>query len=456
VSALARLGRVLAETAQDGLLRCSGEIVAVGAGAVCVAGLSPLLALGDLVAFEPETGAAADRLGEVMRIDPDTALVKPFAREGGAALGARCWRVGPHRLAPDLSWKGRVLDALGRPIDGGAPLATGPQRRLTAGDPPAALGRARVGARLATGVRALDVFTPMVAGQRLGVFAGSGVGKSTLLSMMARAADFDVVVVALVGERGREAREFLEESLAASRERAVVVLATADESAMMRRLAPRTAMTIAETFRDAGRSVLLIVDSITRYAHALREAALAAGEPPVARGYPPSVFSDLPRLLERAGPGLDDGSGAITGVFAVLVDGDDHDDPVADAIRGTLDGHVVLSRAIADEGRFPAVDLLRSISRLAPRAWSADERRLARQIKAMIARYEDTKDLRLMGGYTRGSDLELDRAVAMTPRIYAFCTQTPDDPPCKAPFAELAAALRLENDGSSDSRKPAA
>jgi flagellum-specific ATP synthase len=454
VSALARLARDIAREAEGGLAQAGGEIVSVGAGALGVAGLSPLVALGDLVRFEGAEAGSPDGFGEVVRIDPQEALVKPFAREGGAALGARCWRVGPHRLAPDLSWKGRVVDAFGRPVDGGPPLIPGPLRRPTAGDPPAPLGRARVGGRLATGVRALDIFTPMVAGQRLGVFAGSGVGKSTLLSMLARAADFDAVVVALVGERGREAREFLEESLAASRDRAVVVLATADESAMMRRLAPRTAMTIAETFRDAGQSVLLIVDSITRYAHALREAALAAGEPPVARGYPPSVFSDLPRLLERAGPGPDGSGGAITGVFAVLVDGDDHDEPVADAIRGTLDGHVVLSRAVADEGRFPAVDLLRSISRLAPRAWSADERKLARQLKALIARYEDTRDLRLMGGYARGVDLELDRAVALAPRIYAFCTQTPEDPPSRQPFAELAEALR--GDVASDSRKPAA
>lgn len=435
---LRRLAHATQAAVDAGLARAGGEVVAVTPGLLRVAGLSPLVALGDLVGVETD---AAPALGEVVRIDPDAALVKPFDRDEGAALGRACWRLGPHRVAPALTWAGRVIDALGRPVDGAGPLAQGDRPRATVGDPPAPLTRARVGQRLKTGVKAVDCFAPMVAGQRMGVFAGSGVGKSTLLSMLAEAADFDAVVVALVGERGREAREFLEESLHRARDRAVVVLATADESAMMRRLAPRTAVAVAEHFRDAGKSVLLIVDSITRYAHALREAALSAGEPPVARGYPPSVFSDLPRLLERAGPG-EEGAGAITGVFSVLVDGDDHNDPVADAIRGALDGHLVLSRAIADEGRFPAIDLLRSISRLAPRAWTADERKLVSSLKALIARFEDTRDLRLMGGYARGADADLDRAVALTPRLYAFCAQSPGDGVCADAFAELAATLR--------------
>ena len=210
----------------------------------------------------------------------------------------------------------------------------------------------------------------MCAGQRIGIFAGSGVGKSSLLAMLARAPDFDTVVIALVGERGREVREFLDDTLGDNRASAIAVVSTGDESPMMRRLAPKTAMTVAEYFRDRGDSVLLIVDSVTRFAHAARDVALAAGEPAVARGYAPSVFSDLPRLLERAGPG-DDGSGSITGVFSVLVDGDDHNDPVADNIRGTLDGHIVLDRAIADQGRYPAVNILSSISRLAAAALDA-------------------------------------------------------------------------------------
>jgi flagellum-specific ATP synthase len=259
--------------------------------------------------------------------------------------------------------------------------------------------------------------------------------------MLARCEGFDTVVVALVGERGREVREFLDTALAANRSRTVTIVSTGDESPMMRRLAPLSAVTVAEYFRDLGDSVLLIVDSVTRYAHAARDVALAAGEPAVARGYTPSVFSNLPKLLERAGPGPE-GSGSITGVFAVLVDGDDHNEPVADAIRGTLDGHIVLDRAIADQGRYPAVNVLGSISRLADLVWTAEQRELVRKLRTMIARFEDTRDLRLMGGYHAGSDSEVDAAVNLVPRIYENLRQSPGDSPSRDAFAELAQVLR--------------
>jgi flagellum-specific ATP synthase len=246
-------------------------------------------------------------------------------------------------------------------------------------------------------------------------------------------------VAALVGERGREVREFLEDIVGTSPW--ITVVSTADESPMMRRLAPSTAMTIAEYFRDQGKSVLLIVDSVTRFAHAAREIALAGGEPAVARGFAPSVFTDLPRLLERAGPGLD-GSGAITGLFTVLVDGDDHNDPIADTIRGTLDGHIVLDRTIAGQGRYPAVDLLSSLSRLTHKALNTDQQGLIRKIRAMIARYEDTRDLRSLGGYKAGQDPELDQTVMIVERIYTALGQGPQDPPSTDAFQELADALR--------------
>ncbi|KAB2864712.1 MAG: FliI/YscN family ATPase, partial [Bauldia sp.] len=322
------------------------------------------------------------------------------------------------------------------------PLARGDRPMPTDTAPPAAMARARIDKPLRTGVRVVDIFTPLCQGQRVGIFAGSGVGKSTLLSMLARSTGFDTVVVALVGERGREVREFLEGPLAENRARAVTVIATGDESPMMRRLALLSATAIAEYFRDRGDSVLLIADSVTRYAHAARDVALAAGEPAVARGYTPSVFSDLPRILERAGPGPI-GAGSITGVFAVLVDGDDHNDPVADAIRSTLDGHIVLDRAIADQGRYPAVDVLGSISRLADVVWTPEQRELVRRLKTMIARFEDTRDLRLMGGYHPGSDAELDHAVAMVPRIYDALRQDIAGRPSADAFADLAQILRL-------------
>jgi flagellum-specific ATP synthase len=300
-------------------------------------------------------------------------------------------------------------------------------------------------------VRAIDIFSPLCLGQRLGIFAGSGVGKSTLLSMLARAEAFDKVVIALVGERGREVREFLDDALGERRQNAITVVATGDESPMMRRLAPKTAMTIAEYFRDRGESVLLIIDSVTRFAHAAREVALAAGEPAVARGYAPSVFSDLPRLLERAGPGVE-GQGSITGFFSVLVDGDDHNDPVADNIRGTLDGHIVLDRSIAEQGRYPAVNILSSISRLSHLVWTPEQRALVMKLRALVARFEETREIRLMGGYSPGVDPVLDQAVKSVPRIYEAMMQSLSSDPSRDPFIELAAALRGE--GKADEGVP--
>ena len=332
------------------------------------------------------------------------------------------------------------MNALGEPIDDAGPLLPGAVRAAT-GEPPNALHRARIKTRVRTGVRAIDIFCPLCAGQRVGIFAGSGVGKSTLLAMLAGAAGFDSIVIALVGERGREVREFLEDALGANRERAVTVVSTGDESPMMRRMAPKTAMSIAETLRDSGERVLLIVDSVTRFAHAARDVAIASGEPAVARGYAPSVFSDLPQLLERAGPGPE-GSGSITGIFAVLVDGDDHNDPVADAIRGTLDGHIVLDRRIAAQGRYPAIDLLGSLSRLAHEVWTPEQQTLVGKLREMIARFEDTRDLRAMGGYQPGNDAELDQAVVLVPRIYAALVQSPASGPSEDPFRDLAAMLQ--------------
>lgn len=265
--------------------------------------------------------------------------------------------------------------------------------------------------------------------------------------MIAGASAFDVVVLALVGERGREVHEFIADVLGADTEKAVVVVATGDDSPMMRRLAPKTATAIAEYYRDLGRSVLLVVNSITRFAHAAREVAMAAGEPAIARGYTPSVFTELPQLLERAGPGPV-GKGSITAVYSVLVDGDDHNDPVADTVRGILDGHIVLARKIADAGRFPAVDLLGSISRLARSCWTCEQRELVLKLKDLIHRYEDTADLRAMGGYQSGVDPMLDKAVALVPGIYDALGQTPEERVTEDPFDLLARALVPRAGGS--------
>ena len=438
MNALERLADAAARLAAPGaLVDVFGTVSSISPSTYRVRGLSPFVRLGDCVA----TAEARDnRHGEVVRIEADTVTVKPFGAVVDVGLGSTVVKADGVAVAPAPSWRGRIVDALGRPLDGLGPLETGPEHRSIHAEPPPALGRGRVKVACRTGVRVLDIFTPLCHGQRIGIFAGSGVGKSTLLGMMAACKGFDTVVIALVGERGREVREFIEESLGANRALAVTVVATGDDSALMRKMAPLTAMTIAEWFRDRGDKVLLMVDSVTRYAHAARDVALSAGEPAVARGYAPSVFTDLPKLLERAGPGRD-GSGSITGLFAVLVDGDDHNDPVADCIRGTLDGHVVLDRAIADSARYPAVDVLGSISRLAHQVWTPDQRTLVTKLRAMISRYESTRDLRLMGGLQTGADPDLDQAVTLTPLIYDALIQGPSNPPSADAFRELAEAL---------------
>jgi flagellum-specific ATP synthase len=419
------------------LVRIGGHVTEATSAGLRVEGLSPHLRLGSLVTLEAD---GQQHLGEVVRLDQVGATVKTFENGVPSGLGMRVYREGAIQIRPDQSWKGRLIDALGRPIDSKGHLTLGSKIMAVDGDPPQPMQRHRIKAPARTGVRVVDLFTPLCVGQRIGIFAGSGIGKSTLLAMLARSPDFDAIVVALVGERGREVREFVEDALSKSMARTVAVVSTGDESPMMRRLAPKTAMCIAEHFRDRGESVLLIMDSVTRYAHACREVALAAGEPPVARGYPPGIFSDLPRLLERAGPGSE-GKGAITGIFSVLVDGDDHNDPIADSIRGTLDGHIVLDRAIAEQGRYPAINVLSSVSRLANHVLSLEQQNLVAKLKSMIARFEETRDLRIMGGYQAGTDPELDRAITIVPKLYQALGQSPADPLSRDPFQEIAGYL---------------
>jgi len=439
MQALARLEHIVNLACEElPKIRVSGVVTEVTPTHYRVSGLSRFLKLGECVCFE-----SGDRpqLGEVVRLDEHGSTIKTFEPNLEIGLGGHAYRVGPMRIAPHPNWKGRVIDALGRPIDNAGPMSRGEHLISVEAAPPSAMERTRVKKPLKSGVRVIDLFTPICAGQRIGIFAGSGVGKSTLLAMLAASKGFDTVVIGLVGERGREVREFLDDALGANRVNAVVVVSTGDESPMMRRLAPKTAMTIAEFYRDRGDSVLLIIDSVTRFAHAARDVALAAGEPPVARGYTPSVFSDLPKLLERAGPGKE-GAGSITGIFSVLVDGDDHNDPVADCIRGTLDGHIVLDRAIADQARFPAVNVLASISRLAQHAWTREQQNLIMRLRAMISQFEDTRDLRLMGGYQPGHDANLDQAIVLVPKIYEVLMQSPASKPSDDAFRELAEGLQ--------------
>lgn len=402
--------------------RVEGEVRGVAGLAVEVAGLARHVSVGDRLALQARGGGAVP--AEIVGFAPGVARAMAFGKLDGlgpgspAVLGAGC---GAGRLAVSDGWLGRVLDPVGRPMDGRGPLPRGPAPRDVRASPPDATSRARLGNRIDLGVRVLNAFATCREGQRLGLFAGSGVGKSTLLSMLARHTRCDVAVLALVGERGREVREFLEDELGPEGlARSVVVIATSDTAPLMRREAAYAAMTIAEHFRDQGKSVLLMMDSVTRFCAALREIGLSVGEPPATRGYPPSVFAELPRLLERAGPGpvLPDGSaGQITALFTVLVEGDDHNEPVADAVRGILDGHVILDRRIGEAGRYPAVDVLRSLSRTVPGCLSAEEAALARRARAILALHAEMADLVRLGAYRAGTDPRVDEACARAPRI---------------------------------------
>ncbi|MGZ6077398.1 MAG: FliI/YscN family ATPase, partial [Myxococcaceae bacterium] len=321
---------------------------------------------------------------------------------------------------------GRVLDGLGQPLDG-RPLPAGLVRWPVDRPCPAPFRRARVDAPLTLGVRAIDGLCTVGRGQRLGLFAGAGVGKSTLLGQMARQTRADVTVVALVGERGRELREFVEDALGPEGlRRSVVVCATSDAPALVRLRAGFVATAIAEWFREQAGDVLFLLDSITRLARAQREVGLAAGEPPARQGYPPSVFSMLPRLLERTG---NSERGSCTALYTCLVAGDDLEDPIADEVRGILDGHVVLDRRIAERGRWPAVDVLASLSRVMPQVTSGEHRRLAARFRELAAAYEQRRDLILLGAYTPGTDALTDEAIARQPQLEAFLAQERDEPP---------------------------
>ena len=426
------------QTDPNHIVAAGGTVTSISATHYTVSGLSRHVRLGD---FVEHCSAVGTHLGQVIKVE--AALVHVCAIEPGEPIGIgdHVLRIGEFKLCPHDSWSGRAIDALCRPIDDRGPLRQGDVARSLVSTAPPSMTRRRVETSFRTGVKAIDIFTPLCYGQRLGIFAGSGVGKSTLLSMLASADAFDRVVIALVGERGREVREFIEDTMGDNMKKSIAVIATSDESPMLRKMAPLMAMTIAEHFRDQGENVLFIADSITRFAHAVREVAIAGGELPISRGYPASVFTELPKLLERAGPGPEN-SGTITAIISVLVDGDNHNDPVSDSTRGILDGHIVLERSLADEGRYPPINPLSSISRLARKAWTPDQERLVMRLKTLMHRFEETRDLRLIGGYRAGTDPDLDMAVKQVPAIYETLKQTPADKSVVDAYAELAVALR--------------
>ena len=354
------LSRITADIDALDPRRFEGRVTGLSGFLVEATGPQEALALGARATIH---GSQTTR-GEIVGFRGDRALLAPYDSIEAIRPGARVTLEGSAPMVrPSRAWLGRVIDCFGQPVDGAGPLPQGLKPRLVRAAPPSAHGRARVGDRLDVGVRCLNMFAALCRGQRMGVFAGSGVGKSVLMSMLARGAKADVIVIGLVGERGREVKEFIEDTLGEEgRARSVVVVATSDEAAARRRLAPHMACAVAEHFRDEGLDVLLLVDSVTRLAMAQREIGLSVGEPPTTKGYTPSVFAELPKLLERAGPGHEGEKGSITALFTVLVDGDDHNEPIADAVRGILDGHIVMERSIAERGRYPAVNVLKSIS----------------------------------------------------------------------------------------------
>ena len=419
-----------------------GRVTGVRGLLVEVAGPIGAMSLGGRVGIEIAPGQRVPC--EVVGFSGDKALVMPFGSLDGVRRGCPVHvdRILPG-LKPTAAWLGRVIDALGNPVDGGAALPEGDTLYPFRADPPPAHSRRRVGRPLDLGVRSLNAFLTCCLGQRMGIFAGSGVGKSVLLSMLARYAKADVNIIGLVGERGREVQEFLQEDLGPQGlARSIVVVATSDEPALMRKQAALTTLALAEFFRDRGLQVMCLMDSVTRFAMAMREIGLAAGEPPTTKGYTPTVFAELPRLLERAGPGT--GDGAITGLFTVLVDGGDHDEPVADAVRGILDGHIVMERSIAERGRFPAINILKSVSRTMPRSCDPAYYPVVQKARATLATYADMEELIRLGAYRQGASAEVDEAIRLNPALEAFLKQAKDDatslPESYARLAEIVGA----------------
>lgn len=432
---LAQLGEGISRLAPR---RVIGRVIAIDGGLLRVLGLEQDAALGDLLLLTRRDGGTLG--GEVVRLQGDGLMMLPDALPAGVALGDRVTLREDAGLAPCDDWIGRIVDPYGQPLDG-RPLPRGPKTVTLRAAPPDAASRQRLGPRLETGMAAFNTFLPIVRGQRIGLFAGSGVGKSRLLGHFARHMQADVVVIALVGERGRELREFVESVLGpAGLARAVVVAATSDKSPLVRRRCAWAAMAVAEHFRDAGRQVLFLCDSITRFAEAHREIATAAGEASALRGFPPSTSHLIMSLCERAGPGAE-GRGDMTAIFTVLVAGSDMDEPVADILRGVLDGHVVLDRRIAERGRFPAIDMLRSVSRSLPEAASTEENALLTEARRLLGAYDKSEVMIRAGLYAEGSDPLLERAVSVWEELDGFLA-LPEPQNSASSFDRLALILR--------------
>ena len=400
-------------TGVSGLLIQAKGIINAAVGSVCII----------------ENALKQKFTAEIVGFKDETCLLMPFNSITGIGLGCKVYfkELSP-TIAPSDAYIGRVLNALGEPIDGKGPLIPGNQKLTVKKQAPLASTRGKIQGKLDVGVKAINTFLTLCKGQRMGIFAGSGVGKSTLMGMIAKYCLAEVNIICLVGERGREVTEFIEDTLGEDAlAKSVVIVATGDEPALMRRQAAYTATTVAEYFADKGSAVMLMMDSVTRFAMAQREIGLSAGEPPTSKGYTPSVFAELPMLLERSGPRAKD-AGTITAIYTVLVDGGDMDEPIADAVRGILDGHIVLTRELAEKGHFPAIDVLKSVSRSMPGCNNDQENEIISKAKGLYARFTEMEEIIRLGAYTKGSDETLDKAIELEPAISSFLKQKNTEP----------------------------
>lgn len=426
-----------------------GTVTAVLGMLIECSGIERLLSVGArcrIIGQRGLQGQAPSVMAEVVGFRENKALLMPFNSLEGIGPGAKVMiEENASVCYPGEGWLGRVVNALGDPVDGKGPLPMGALPYALHNTPPDAHSRQRVRGKLDLGVRSMNTFLTCCRGQRMGIFAGSGVGKSIVMSMLARNSQADVNVIGLIGERSRELQEFIEDDLGEEGlARSVIVVATSSEYALLRRQAAYLTMAVAEYFRDHGKNVLCLMDSVTRFAMAQREIGLSAGEPPTSKGYTPTVFAELPKLLERAGPGKA-GQGSITGLFTVLVEGDDTNEPIADAVRGILDGHIVLDRAIAQRGRFPAVNILKSVSRTMPDCNSDQENALVQVARGLLSTYDDMAEMIRLGAYRKGSDPEVDQAIKYYPALEGFLRQRKDEKTTlEQGYDELATVLGIK------------
>jgi flagellum-specific ATP synthase len=432
------LDGVKAQIASVSAVHRIGRVSQVEARMIRVRGLTQFARIGDQLELVRHDGRPL--MGEVVRLEGVELLMLPDESCEGVSLDDRVSLLQPATVAPCDAWIGRIVDPQGNPLDG-RPLLRGPRACALLSAPPPPAQRRSMGERLETGLAVMNTLLPLVRGQRVGLFSGSGVGKSSLLAHLAKHVTADLVVIALIGERGRELRDFVEQTLGPDgMARAIIIAATSDQSALARRRCAWTAMTVAEYFRDQGRHVLFLADSITRFAEAHREVSVAAGEAPTLRGFPPSTAHMIMSLCERAGPGQGE-SGDISAIFSVLVAGSDMEEPISDILRGVLDGHIVLDRAIAERGRYPAIDVLRSVSRSLPLAASADENALIGEARRLLGSYDRSEMMVRSGLYSPGSDELLDRAVSIWPELDSFVGQIHQED-IKRSFSQLALLMR--------------